>query len=139
MILSTRLRSLRTQRGLSQADLASFLHISRMTYTQYESGHREPGLQTLIDLADFYQISTDYLLGLSAFPRVPDLSGDELFLLSGLDSLSASRRAEVFHIIARAVGEELVEQNLNIRRTGSSDSAVSAPSFISVFDLPVKR
>lgn len=118
MILSTRLRSLRTQRGLSQADLASFLHISRMTYTQYESGHREPGLQTLIDLADFYQISTDYLLGLSAFPRVPDLSGDELFLLSGLDSLSASRRTEVFHIIARAVGEELVEQT-EIRRTGS--------------------
>lgn len=110
MILSTRLRSLRTQKGLSQADVASFLHISRMTYTQYESGNRQPGLQTLLALAEFYQVSTDYLLGLSGIPKLPALSGEETFLLSRIPSLSPLRREQVFHCLACAVGEELLEQ-----------------------------
>lgn len=121
MTLSSRLRSLRRRKGLSQADLAALLHISRMTYTQYESGNREPGLQALTDLAAFYQVSTDYLLGRSAIPSLPALSAEEAVLLSRLDSLSVSRREQVFRTLANAAGEELLEHAV-IRKgfTGSS-------------------
>lgn len=117
MQLSSRLRSLRRQKGLSQTALADSLHISRMTYTQYESGKREPGLQTLTAIAEFYQVSTDYLLGLSPLPHTHGLSGEEAFLVSRLPFLASSRREQVFQAMARAVGEELLEQAFTLPRS----------------------
>lgn len=57
------LKSLREEKNLRQADLADFLEISQQAYQRYENGTSEPNGDGFIKLADFYNVSTDYLLG----------------------------------------------------------------------------
>lgn len=63
MELEKRLRLLRNQRGISQTKLADMLNRSPGSISNYENGAHFPDLQTLIDIADFYGVSVDYLLG----------------------------------------------------------------------------
>lgn len=62
-MLSNRLKSLRTHRNITQSDLAKRIGVARTTYAMYEQGQREPDYDTLQKIADFYEVSTDYLLG----------------------------------------------------------------------------
>jgi len=57
------LRELRTKKGFSQKQLAEMLNVAQNTISQYENGTREPDAATLIKLANFFSVSTDYLLG----------------------------------------------------------------------------
>ena len=62
MILQ-RLRDLREDRDMRQADIADFLGIKQTVYSRYERGFQNIPLEFLIRLADFYNVSTDYILG----------------------------------------------------------------------------
>lgn len=57
------LKKLRKERGLNQATLAKHLDISVSAYGNYELGQREPSIENLNKLADFYGVSVDYLIG----------------------------------------------------------------------------
>lgn len=57
-----RLRELRKERRMSQLRLAMELNTSQNTISRYETGEREPGLAELIQIADYFQVSVDYLL-----------------------------------------------------------------------------
>lgn len=54
---------LRKERNLTQAKVAEALNISRQLYHFYETGQRDPNTDTLCRLADFYDVTVDYLLG----------------------------------------------------------------------------
>jgi len=58
-----KLKEVRESRGYTQDEIADFLGVSRPTYTRYEQGTRECSFETLSKLADFFSVSTDYLLG----------------------------------------------------------------------------
>ena len=60
-----KLTELRKISGVSQKELADYLHVKQNTYSQYENGHRELPLEALIALAKFYDTSTDYILELT--------------------------------------------------------------------------
>ncbi len=62
-ILAERLLSLRKERGLSQQEAAVLSGVQYRSYRRYEQGEREPQASVLCALADFYKVSTDYLLG----------------------------------------------------------------------------
>ncbi len=62
MELGKRLKELRTIKKLTQSDLANLLGIERSTYGKYETGDSSPDYEKLIQLADFFQVSVDYLL-----------------------------------------------------------------------------
>ena len=57
-----RLKELRKQRGISQVKLALDLHTTQNTISRYETGEREPGLRALIAIAEYLNISVEYLL-----------------------------------------------------------------------------
>ena len=57
------IRNLREDRDLRQRQLAEVLHVSQNTYSQYETGVIELTAEKLVLLADFYDVSVDYLLG----------------------------------------------------------------------------
>lgn len=61
--MKLRIKDLREDRDLNQDDVAKAIGIPRTTYTNYESGRRNIPNQVLIDLADFFDVSIDYLLG----------------------------------------------------------------------------
>lgn len=62
-MLGQRLRQLRIERGLRLLDIANVIGVTLRAIQNYESGIREPSLATLVKLADFFDVSTDYLLG----------------------------------------------------------------------------
>ena len=64
-----RLKKLREFEKLNQSELAKELGISQNTYSQYETGARQPSLEMLVKLAEFYFVSTDYILGLTDNPE----------------------------------------------------------------------
>ena len=66
-ILGIRLKELREAKGFTQKQLAELLNINSVTYLHYEKEQREPPLALLADLAKFYDVSTDYLLGLTDY------------------------------------------------------------------------
>lgn len=59
----TRIRNLREDNDLSQSKIAEFLGCSQVAYSYYEIGKRALPIDLLCKLADFYNCSTDYLLG----------------------------------------------------------------------------
>lgn len=67
--LHTRLRLLRKEKGLTQAQLAENLRLPRVTYTHYELGKRTPDLDMIIQMARFFAVSVDYLIGNSDLRR----------------------------------------------------------------------
>jgi len=65
MVINTRLKELRTERRLTQKQVADAMRISSTAYAGYEQGYREPNIQTLISLCKFFEVTSDYLIGLS--------------------------------------------------------------------------
>jgi len=63
--LGERLNKLRQEQGLTQQELADLFHISNSTISSYETGNRIPDVDFLLKLSKFYNISSDYIIGLS--------------------------------------------------------------------------
>ena len=57
------LKKLRKEKGISQLKLAMDLNMTQNTISRYETGEREPGINELIKLADYFDVSIDYLVG----------------------------------------------------------------------------
>jgi transcriptional regulator with XRE-family HTH domain len=68
-MLGERLKQLRADKGLTQQELSDLFKIPRGTYAHYEIGKREPDNATLAQFADFFNVTTDYLLGRTDDPR----------------------------------------------------------------------
>lgn len=60
---SERFKELRQSRKLSQQELANKLNTSKSSVNMYERGEREPGIETLETIADFFNVDMDYLVG----------------------------------------------------------------------------
>ncbi len=60
-----RIRDLREDADLTQAEIAAIIHMHKTTYVRYESGEREIPLNIAILLAKYYHVSLDYLAGLT--------------------------------------------------------------------------
>ena len=68
MSFDERLRELRKERGLTQKDVYAAVGMSAIGYQRYEYGDREPAFSKLIALADYFNVSLDYLVGRSDDP-----------------------------------------------------------------------
>jgi transcriptional regulator with XRE-family HTH domain len=75
MDFATRVLELRKQRNIKQVDVANALGISVRSWQRYESNEREPTLSQLVKLADFFNVSLDYLVGRSDDPSPPQRRG----------------------------------------------------------------
>ena len=70
-MFGTRLKILRTEKGLIQKELADLLKVSPSTIGMYERNQRDPDTETLRFLADYFNVTIDYLLGRTNY-RNPD-------------------------------------------------------------------
>ena len=66
---SSTLKNLRLQNKQYQKDLAELLNVTIRQYQRYESGEQEPNIASLITLADYFNVSLDYLVGRSDNPE----------------------------------------------------------------------
>jgi len=60
--MNNRIKDLREDHDLTQNDISKILHISQVAYSYYEIGKRNIPIEILIKLADFYNVSLDYIL-----------------------------------------------------------------------------
>lgn len=64
------LKKIRKEKGISQLKLAMDLNTNQNTISRYETGEREPGINELIKIADYFDISIDYLVGRTTNPKI---------------------------------------------------------------------
>lgn len=67
-ILANNIKTLRRKKNLNQAELGKILHVSQQTIGSWETGRAIPGSDTLNTLADYFNVSTDELLGRKVDP-----------------------------------------------------------------------
>lgn len=72
------LKKLRKEKQLTQEQLGKILNISTSTVSMYENGTREPDLQTLIRLSEFYGVTTDFILGLTDNPYPASMTAEDI-------------------------------------------------------------
>lgn len=65
-----RLRDLREDKDMKQADTAQMLGIQQTVYSRYERGFQNIPIEHLLKLADYYNVSTDYILGRTNNPKI---------------------------------------------------------------------
>ncbi len=85
-----KLKTLRTEAGMTQTDLAKRLNITKSVVSYYELQERTPSPDVLIQLADIFHVSADYLLGINnkKMIDVSDLSEEDMrFLLITIETL----------------------------------------------------
>lgn len=101
-LLEERLRELRLKAGLKQQDLLNKFGISSARYSQYETGKRTPDYELLIEIANFYDVSLDYLLGRTDDPTPPQKEktpSRHEGVLQDLEDLSPDMELEVREFI----------------------------------------
>ena len=57
-----RLKELRTEKGATQKEVAEFIGCSSVVYSRYERGEREPDIDALCKLADYFNVTVDYIV-----------------------------------------------------------------------------
>lgn len=83
------LKILRKQKGVPQQTVANYLEITRQAYSNYENGNRDPDNETLLKLAEYFEVSVDQLLrGKEKTPtskgvREPDIDQAKIALFGG--------------------------------------------------------
>lgn len=80
IIFGKRLATLRKEKGISQYEFADRIGFSRGQVANYEQGKREPDYETLQKIADFFNVSTDYLLGRTDNPDLIEEKNEESLL-----------------------------------------------------------
>ncbi len=108
------LKELREKKGLKQEDVALFLGITQQAYGRYEKGTSEPNADGFNTLADFYGVTTDYLLGREPLPDpFADLDlrdEDEKEVLAKYMSLPPQMRAVLLDAL-RQLGGVMIDSN----------------------------
>lgn len=85
-----RLKFLRKKASMTQSELAKLLNVVPSTIGMYESGKSDPDSSTIVSLADFFNVTTDYLLGVSPKPNffVESDIDDIIFIIDNLSKES---------------------------------------------------
>ena len=111
-----RMKLLREQHNLSQAELAKLLNISRQSCNFYENEKRDPDTTMLIRIADIFNVSLDYLLGRTSTIATPAYSPDELDLIKKYRFLDEARQEAIRDLIDTSYTKALTAQKNTTKR-----------------------
>ncbi|MBQ7399492.1 MAG: helix-turn-helix domain-containing protein [Clostridia bacterium] len=98
---------LRTNAGISQKQLADIINVSQQSINKYENHEVEPNIETLSLIADFFDVSIDYLVGRTDIMRryesvkEYDLNTNEQNLIDLYRKLSANDKAMIMSFVSR--------------------------------------
>ena len=91
ILFGKRLKELRKQHNMTQAELGKLINVTKVSVCCYEKGIRIPSLETLVDIADIFNVKLDYLVGYDNFVIADDnsqytskMSKEEIFFIKEL-------------------------------------------------------
>lgn len=107
------LKNLRNRKGLSQRELADRLKINRSTYARYETSSTQPDYETLKKLAQFHDVTVDYILGMSNEKQPQLTEKDERDIAKRIAALREDlANAEGLSFHGEPMSEEAIESLL---------------------------
>ncbi len=109
MNLYNRIKDLRTDIDKTQEKFAKELNMHKTTYVRYENGDREPPFEFIIKLADYYNVSLDYIAGRSKNKKgltKSELSDDVSQLVENFMFLSDRRKGKLEQFMQQLVEEQ---------------------------------
>lgn len=148
------LKRLRTKKGLTSEELCSKIGIKGGSYRNYERNDRKPDYDTLVKLADFYNVSIDYLLGrpdakppeepLDEFARKEHLKSLEKVFMKKYLALTEEQRDKVLDFLRGVVAEETAAQASKLKMSRVYEAARSndpnnAPHFAEYPEEELKK
>lgn len=95
-----RLKELRKEKKLTQADISKIINVSQVGYNNYETEKREIPLNSLIALADYYNVSLDYLVGRERVNDIGYLTPEQTTLVKVIKKLN---QQNIFILTGRAM------------------------------------
>jgi len=107
-MFNKKLIALRKSKKLTQEEMASKIGVHRGTYANYERGNRQPDYETLIKIADFFEVSIDYLLRKETQEKIINEKAKKI--LNDPKTFIAARDGEVTDEILQAALEIITEQ-----------------------------
>ena len=86
MTLNENIRHLRLARNLSQVDLANALGVTKQSVSNWENNNIQPSIDMLVRLAEFFSVSTDYILGLNhrKYIEISELTDSQIAHISAI-------------------------------------------------------
>ena len=101
-----KLKELRKSKKLTQTDLANSLYMTQNCYSSYECGRTEPNIETLCKIADFYNVSLDYLVGRDFRSEVGFLSNEQKNVVYVMKQLNDKNLNELLSIALKMLDEQ---------------------------------
>lgn len=114
MMTGQRIRDLRKEKRLSQTELADVVHVSQQTITAWENDKAEPSSSAIAALADYFDVTTDYLLG-----RDEQNDKGNNIDLSGISKLGTEEK--IFSYEGKEIPKKDLELIRRILETGEYD------------------
>lgn len=100
------LSELREDRGMTQKQLAEVFHVSNSSISSLETGYRAPSVELLVKLATYFDVTTDFLLGLSDSSTSPAILNKQVALdttisdvIKMIENLTASQKSALLLIL----------------------------------------
>ena len=93
------LRQLRSEKNISTYKLADILHVSRASISNYETGRRTPDYELLVEIANFFNVSIDYLLGRTSDRRTADQILEEYSVICDVKNLDKNQKDFIVNFI----------------------------------------
>lgn len=129
------LKQLRAKRGLTSEELCAKIGIKGGSYRNYERNDRKPDYDTLVKLADFYGVTTDYLLGrptaqppvepLDEFAQKEHLKSLEKVFMQKYLELTEEQRDKVLDFLRGVVADETAAQSAKLKMSRVYEAARS--------------
>lgn len=94
--MKNNMKLIREMKKLTQQEVAEYLNLTRQSYNYYELGKRSPDMETLVKLADLYNVSIDYLLGRSTLENDIASKNNTLFTKINLADDETKSHVEQF-------------------------------------------
>ena len=104
-MIGDKIRELRLEHRMSQTELARAVHASQQAVTKWENGRSEPSSSAIADIANYFNVSSDYLLGRTT-NRIPDkdLSKNQKLVAYSIDpDISDEERNDIIEMVKIAM------------------------------------
>ena len=95
-----RLKELRVLNNKTQQEIAEKINITQFTYSNYETGKTQPTIEILIKLADFYDVTLDYLMKRPFANEFGYMSSEEKLLVTNFRKLSTYNQGKIIGEVA---------------------------------------
>ncbi|GMK46120.1 MULTISPECIES: helix-turn-helix transcriptional regulator [Paenibacillus] len=105
LTMGDRLKELRRERSLSQEIVAQSIGITRSAYSHYEINNRQPVYETLIKLASFFEVTTDFIIDGDTRGTEPQVAADAAEIIRLLNNMDEDKRKESIDKMLDAIRE----------------------------------